>query len=117
MTILADVSSLVNRIGWSLPLFGIALLALWLAKVIYQKSEKFSFAEQLTGKDNPAFGLALKGYLLGVTFALTGAFVGNAAIDLPSLGTAAGQIALQGVLIAILMRASVSASSTAGSHA
>src|SRR4051812_8905135 len=103
----ADFSSLVNRIGWSLPLFGIALLALWLAKFIYQKSEKFSFAEQLTSNDNPAFGAALTGYLLGVTFALMGAFVGNPAFDLPSLGNAAGQIAVQGVIIALLMRASV----------
>jgi hypothetical protein len=107
MTILADVSSLVNRTGWSLPLFGIALLALWLAKLIYQKTEDFSFAEQLTEKDNPAFGTALTGYLLGVTFALMGAFVGNPAFDLPSLGAAAGQIAIQGLLIAILMRASI----------
>jgi uncharacterized membrane protein YjfL (UPF0719 family) len=103
----ADLSSLVNRIGWSLPLFGIALLALWLAKFIYQKSEKFSFAEQLTSNDNPAFGTALTGYLLGVTFALMGAFVGNAAFDLPSLGAAAGWVALQGVIIAVLMRVSV----------
>jgi uncharacterized membrane protein YjfL (UPF0719 family) len=103
----ADLSSLVNRIGWSLPLFGIALLALWLAKFIYQKTEKFSFAEQLTGQDNPAFGTALTGYLLGVTFALIGAFVGNPAFDLPSLGAAAGQLAIQGVIIAILMRASL----------
>jgi uncharacterized membrane protein YjfL (UPF0719 family) len=102
-----DLLSLVNRIGWSLPLFGIALLALWLAKFIYQKSEKFSFAEQLTGQDNPAFGTALTGYLLGVTFALMGAFVGNPAFDLPSLGAAAGQLAIQGVIIAILMRASL----------
>lgn len=103
----ASVLSILNRIGWSIPLFVIALLALWLAKFIYQKSEKFGFAEQLTDKDNPAFGTALTGYLLGVTFALMGAFHGNPAFDFPSLGAAAGQIALQGVLIAFLMRASV----------
>ncbi|HEV7406257.1 MAG TPA: DUF350 domain-containing protein [Chthoniobacteraceae bacterium] len=107
MTILADVSSLVNRTGWSLPLFGIALLALWLAKFIYQKTEKFNFAEQLTSQDNPAFGTALTGYLLGVTFALMGAFVGNSADNWPSLKAAAGLLALQGVLIVVLMRASV----------
>src|SRR5947209_16758263 len=106
MTILADVLSLVNRTGWSLPLFGIALAALWLAKFIYQKTEDFNFADQLTEKDNPAFGTALTGYLLGVTFALMGAFVGNPAFDLPSLGAAAGQIAIQWVLIALLIRAS-----------
>ncbi len=107
MTILADVLSLLNRTGWSLPLFGIALLALWLAKFIYQKTESFNFADQLTEQDNPAFGTVLTGYLLGVAFALMGAFVGNPAFDLPSLGSAAWQIALQGVLIAVLMRASI----------
>src|SRR4051812_24865110 len=102
-----DVLSLVNRIGWSLPLFVIALLALWLAKFIYQKTENFSFAAELTSNDNPAFGITLTGYLLGVTFALIGAFIGNPAFDLPSLGAASGQIALQGVIIAVLMRVSV----------
>lgn len=102
-----DVLTLVNRIGWSLPLFAIALLALWLAKFIYQKTEKFAFAEQLTTQDNPAFGTALTGYLLGVTFALMGAFHGNLASDLPTMGDAAGQIALQGVIIAVLMRISL----------
>ena len=69
-----DILPFLNRIGWSLPLFLIAFAALWLAKAVYQKTEAFGFNDQLTDKDNPAFGTVLAGYLLGVTFALTGAF-------------------------------------------
>ncbi len=107
MISLAVVSPLVNRIGWSLPLFVIAFLALWLAKLIYQWTERFNFAEQLTEKDNPAFGTALTGYLIGVTFALTGAFPREFVVDGPSLLAASTELAGQGVLIAVLMRASV----------
>ncbi len=103
----SDVLPLLNRIGWSAPLFIIAFGAVWLAKAIYQWTESFNFADELTEKDNPAFGSALAGYLIGVTIALTGAFP-----DLPpdspdTLLRAAESLAWQGLLVALLMRLSV----------
>jgi uncharacterized membrane protein YjfL (UPF0719 family) len=98
---------LVTRIGWSLPLFFVAFAALWLSKALYQWTEPFGFNDQLTSQDNPAFGTALLGYLLGATIALTGAFPGVAPITIPALGSSALSLALQGILVAVLMRASV----------
>src|SRR3954470_20072512 len=95
---LAVVLPLINRIGWSVPLLVVALFALWLAKALYQWTEKFGFAEQLTERDNPAFGTVLTGYLLGVTLAMTGAFPREAVDDAASLGSAAGLLLGQGVL-------------------
>jgi uncharacterized membrane protein YjfL (UPF0719 family) len=103
----ADLYPLLDRIGWSLPLFLVAFIALWFAKAIYQWTEPFDFADQLTEKDNPAFGAALSGYLFGATIALTAAFPKEPAITLPALRTALELLAAQGILVAVLMRASV----------
>ena len=98
---------LLDRLGWSLPLFLLAFASLWLAKMVYQWTEPFHFANELTEKDNPAFGAALSGYLLGTTIALTAAFPKLPALDVSSLQHACLLLAIQGVLVAVLMRASV----------
>ncbi len=103
----ADLLPLLDRVGWSLPLFFVAFAALWFAKALYQWTERFDFANELTEQDNPAFGAALAGYLLGAAIALTAAFPKDAALNGPALGTAVGLLALQGVIVAVLMRASV----------
>src|SRR4051812_2128935 len=108
MIALAMLGPLLNRIGWSLPLFIIAFAALWFAKLVYQWTEKFSFSDQLTEKDNPAFGTALTGYLIGTTIAITGAFVAMDAVnDAESLMWACVAVAGQGILVAVLMRTGV----------
>src|SRR3954464_3584676 len=108
MIALVDLWPLLNRIGWSLPLFVIAFAALWFAKLFYQWTEQFNFSDQLTEKDNPAFGTALTGYLIGTTIAMTGAFVAmDAVVDGPTLLSAAASVAGQGLLVALLMRAGV----------
>ncbi len=98
---------LLNRIGWSLPLFVMAFAAVWFAKALYQWTERFDFADQLTEKDNPAFGTALAGYLTGAAFALTSTFVGNLPNGWDSLLPAIKTMAWQGALTAVLMRLSV----------
>jgi uncharacterized membrane protein YjfL (UPF0719 family) len=98
---------LLNRIGWSLPLFATAFGAVWFAKVLYQWTESFDFAHELTEKDNPAFGTALAGYLIGATIALVGAFPSQPVTNLQTLLSALGALAFQGLLAAVLMRASV----------
>lgn len=102
-----DLLPLLDRLGWSLPLFLVAFAALWFAKALYQWTEPFNFADELTEKDNPAFGAAIAGYLLGAAIALTAAFPKSPALDLPSLLSAVELLALQGVLVAVLMRTSV----------
>jgi uncharacterized membrane protein YjfL (UPF0719 family) len=107
MNLAADLYPLLDRIGWSLPLFLVAFIALWFAKVLYQWTQPFDFANELTEKDNPAFGAVLSGYLIGATIALTGAFPKEPALTVPALGTALALLAAQGILVAVLMRASV----------
>ena len=102
-----DLLPLLDRLGWSLPLFLVAFAALWFAKALYQWTEPFNFANELTEKDNPAFGAALAGYLLGAAIALTAAFPRNPALDLTSLLSSVELLAVQGILVALLMRASV----------
>ena len=98
---------LLNRIGWSIPLFVAAFGAVWFAKVLYQWTERFDFAHELTEKDNPAFGTALAGYLIGTTIALVAAFPSQPATNLQTLLSALGALACQGLLAAVLMRTSV----------
>jgi uncharacterized membrane protein YjfL (UPF0719 family) len=102
-----DLLPLLDRLGWSLPLFLVAFAALWFAKALYQWTEPFDFANELTENDNPAFGAAIAGYLLGAAIALTAAFPRNPALDLTSLLSAVELLAVLGVLVALLMRASV----------
>jgi uncharacterized membrane protein YjfL (UPF0719 family) len=106
MNFATDLLPQLDRIGWSLPLFLVAFASLWLAKALYQKTERFNFHRELTEKDNPAFGLALTGYLLGATLALTGAYPRDPVLGWEPLVEALGWLAAQGVLVACLMRAS-----------
>lgn len=103
----ADLLPLLERIGWNLPLFLVAFVCLWFAKALYQWTEKFDFAYELTEADNPAFGSAIAGYLLGATIALGAAFPKETPADLPALLHAATILAEQGLLAALLLRASV----------
>jgi uncharacterized membrane protein YjfL (UPF0719 family) len=107
MNFAADLFSVLDRIGWELPLFLVAFGALWITKVLYQRTEPFHFENQLTERDNPAFGTALSGYLLGATLALTGAFPRHAAMGWRPMLEAAGFLAVQGLLVAVLMRFSL----------
>lgn len=106
MNFSTDLLPQLDRIGWSLPLFFVAFVSLWLAKALYQKTEHFNFHKELTEKDNPAFGLALTGYLLGATLALSGAYPKDPALGWEALQEAVGWLAVQGVLVTILMRTS-----------
>jgi len=88
----------------SLPLFAAALMILWAGKFIYNCTTSFCFHEELTEKDNSAFGTALSGYLVGLAIALTGAITS-------SIGTSIEEglinVAFSGVLAIILMRLSL----------
>jgi uncharacterized membrane protein YjfL (UPF0719 family) len=86
-----------------LPFYAYALLLTYLSKLFYQKTSKVAFTEELTEKDNPAFGACLAGYLLGVAVALTGAFPADSTDNLTAVLT----MTYSGVLTILLMRASI----------
>lgn len=87
----------------SLPFYAYALLILFAGKVFYARTSSFSFTDELTERDNPAFGACLAGYLLGIALALTGAFPFSADSDLIALR----DMTTGGVLAIGLMRASI----------
>ncbi len=63
----------ISRILNGMPHFALLLIGLFLAKLFFKMTSSFDFDNELTEKDNPAFGVYLSGYLLGAGFALTGA--------------------------------------------
>ena len=87
----------------AIPFFVYALLILVLGKVFYERTSAFSFLDELTERDNPAFGACLAGYLLGIALALTGAFPTGPVSNL----TALRDMTTGGVLAILLMRASI----------
>jgi uncharacterized membrane protein YjfL (UPF0719 family) len=100
------METLVNsvlHVANSIPQFVGAFAILWLGKVLYDKTTTFSINDELTEKDNPAFGVAFAGYLIGIAIALVGAFVGrtgNLVDDLITVGYG-------GAIAIVLMRISV----------
>jgi uncharacterized membrane protein YjfL (UPF0719 family) len=59
-----------------LPAFAVALALFVAGKYFYRWTSRFDFDDQLTARNNPAFGVTLAGYLLGLVLALAGAFFG-----------------------------------------
>ncbi len=55
-----------------MPYFGALMVLLFAAKFGYRKMSKFEFDYELTENDNPAFGVALCGLVLGTAIALMG---------------------------------------------
>lgn len=86
-----------------IPFFAYALLMVFGAKLFYQLTSGFSFIDELTERDNPAFGACLAGYLTGVALAMVGAFPSNS----DSFTDAAITMTYSGLLAIILMRASI----------
>jgi len=87
----------------ALPFYAYALLILFAGKVLYERTSRFSFLDELTERDNPAFGACLAGYLLGIALALTGAFPSSTDSYLIALR----DMTTGGVLAILLMRASI----------
>lgn len=86
-----------------IPFYGYALLLAFGGCYFYRKTCHFSFTEELTERDNPAFGTCLTGYLVGLAFALAGAFPTNS----ESVADALISMTYSGVLAILLMRASI----------
>jgi uncharacterized membrane protein YjfL (UPF0719 family) len=93
----------INEILTKMPNFGLLLVGLILSKYFFDMTTKYKFDTELTENDNPAFGVALAGYLFGSGMALSGAVFGAGF----SLTEDAIHIAIMSVLIIVLMRVSV----------
>jgi len=93
-----------GRIVSVLPYFGVWFFGLLLAKYLYDKTTSYNFNEQLTSKDNPAFGLHLALYYIGVTIAMAGASFGAGAEEFNSDIL---NVAIYTVIAIVLIRASI----------
>ncbi|MCU0229124.1 MAG: DUF350 domain-containing protein, partial [Bryobacterales bacterium] len=88
----------------AMPLFATVFLLAFAAKWLFQKSTRYCIDDELTTRDNPAFGVAFGGYMLGVAIALSGALFPWEGV---TLGTELLTLALFGGLAAVLMRVSL----------
>ncbi|MGA2548150.1 MAG: DUF350 domain-containing protein [Rectinemataceae bacterium] len=99
----ALVSALAAMLG-IVPYFAAALVLFFLGKFLFDLSTPhIKDDDELTKKDNPAFGVLFVGYMLGLAVALAGAFssLGSSVLDnILDLGTS-------GIAAIILMRASM----------
>lgn len=88
----------------AMPLFATVFLLAFAAKWIFQKTTRYCIDDELTTRDNPAFGIAFGGYITGVAIALSGALFPWQGV---TLGAELLTIALFGALAAMLMRLSL----------
>lgn len=86
-----------------IPFYAYLLILTFAGCYFYRKTSHFSFTEELTVKDNPAFGACLTGYLLGLAIALAATFPTGA----ESVGDALISMTYSGVLAILLLRASI----------
>jgi uncharacterized membrane protein YjfL (UPF0719 family) len=92
-----------NNVMTSIPMFVVAFLVLLVGKQVYNKTTSYDIDDELTEKDNPAFGVAYMGYMIGIAIAITGAFFGTG-VDLKEDFITLGY---NGAIVILLMRLSV----------
>ncbi|MDZ7640219.1 MAG: DUF350 domain-containing protein [Bryobacterales bacterium] len=94
----------MDRVLSAMPLFAMAFLLAFGARWLFQKTTSYCIDDELTERDNPAFGVAFAGYMVGVAIALSGALYAWEGVSLfEELLT----IGLFGVAAAGLMRLSL----------
>ncbi len=93
-----------EQVMLAMPLFATVFVLAFAAKWLFQKTTPYCIDDELTSRDNPAFGVAFGGYILGVAIALSGALFPWQGV---TLGMELLTIALFGALAAVLMRVSL----------
>lgn len=94
----------LEQVFSAIPLVVTVLLIAFGAKWVFQRTTRYCIDEELTDRDNPAFGIAFGGYMVGIAVALSGTLLPWEAIhSVVDLLT----IAFFGVLAALLMRISL----------
>lgn len=96
--------SIANHILEGLPLFAAAVVVLVVARQVFMGTTSFDANAELFEKRNPAYGVALGGYLLGAGLALSGTFFGGRG-GAPLM--AAGMLLADGLLAIALLRLSI----------
>ncbi|MEX2670181.1 DUF350 domain-containing protein, partial [Candidatus Uabimicrobium amorphum] len=98
-----SISNKAMQILTIFPILIFVVLTLVFAKFIYEKTYSFSLKEQLTEEDNPAVGISLAGYMIGISLAIIGS-VSHVAKDnlLDSLPSIMSNL-IPGILISIVL--------------
>ena len=91
------------KILTSIPYFGVLLVFLFLGKWLFDKTTPYRIDEELTSKDNPAFGTLLALFFVGLAIALGGVVFGATMDPLPDLIN----FAVYGTLTLVMMRVSI----------
>lgn len=94
----------LQKVLVSVPFFAIMALMLFAGKKLFDLTTSYNFQEELTKKDNPAFGVAISGFVLGLAIALgstTYGVGGQSTVD------AFISLAIYGLLAIVLMRLSI----------
>ena len=94
----------INHVLSAIPFFATAFFLAFGARWLFARTTRYCIDEELTVRDNPAFGIAFAGYMVGVAIALSGALSPGEGVAI--LGEVL-TIALYGVLTAALMRLSL----------
>lgn len=92
-----------QKILISVPYFAALIMLLFVGKWLFDRTTKYNIDDELTHNDNPAFGIVLAAFFVGLAIALTGTLYGvggDPATDF--IG-----IAIYGVLTLILVRLSI----------
>ncbi len=84
----------MQSVGLGVAYVILGVVVLLLAKIINDLTTPYRLDEELTGKDNPAFGLVLAGYFAGVVIIFLGAVIGPDPDELVSLGAIARMIGI-----------------------
>ena len=94
--------NLIHIIG-SVPFLVVLMAALWLGKLLYDRTTKFSLDHELTNRDNHAVGAQFSLYLLGLMLAIVGTLQRGVEYNWQPLV----EIALLSLLALLLMRVSI----------
>lgn len=99
-----DLFVTLQKVLIAVPFFSIIALLLFAGKKLFDATTKYDFQEELTTNDNPAFGVMISGFVLGLAIALGGTTYG---VGGESATDAFISLALYGMLSIILMWLSV----------
>jgi len=94
----------LQKIFYAVPFFSVIVGFILLSRIVFDKTTSFSFDDELTERDNPAFGIAFAGYMIGLVIALGGTTYG---VGGDSVGESFLSLGVYGLLSVVLLRLSV----------
>lgn len=88
------MTEILQDLGIGVAYVVLGVIVLLLARIMHDLTTPFRLDEQLTGKDNPAFGLELAGYFAGTIIIFLGAVLGPGPEPPWSIGVLAEMIGI-----------------------